>query len=204
MARRCSSNRSRKPSVVIRPTRAPRRSIRAFVATVLLWVWNASRQAGWSGRNTARISSTPVRMLSPGCDGVLGTLKQCTSPAWVTNTRSVKVPPTSVPIEHCKLMCPFAVWRYQDRIGQNGCRPEPRSRGLPLKPHQGALPLGTPPRAEPLEPFTWRGWTGGGPDCDCVRCRRFPEPWPGRRRENAKIARETMRYRPQSGNIRQQ
>ena len=52
-----------------------------------------------SGRSMARISSTPVRMLSPGRDGVLGTLKQCTSPDGVTNTRSVNVPPTSVPIE---------------------------------------------------------------------------------------------------------
>src|ERR1700761_6265928 len=38
-------------------------------------------------------------MLSPGRDGVLGILKQCTSPAAEQNTRSVKVPPTSVPIK---------------------------------------------------------------------------------------------------------
>src|SRR5580693_8769561 len=37
-------------------------------------------------------------MLSPGRDGVLGTLKQCTSPKALQNTKSVKVPPTSVPI----------------------------------------------------------------------------------------------------------
>ena len=98
MARRCNSNRSRNPLLVIMPTRAPRRSINALVATVLLWVWCAARHAAASGRSVALISSTPVRMLSPGCAGVLGTLKQCTSPVAVQNTRSVNVPPTSVPM----------------------------------------------------------------------------------------------------------
>ena len=34
---------------------------------------------------------------------------------------------------------------------------EGRRLGLRPRPHQGALPLGTPPRAEPLEPFTGSG-----------------------------------------------
>jgi len=38
-------------------------------------------------------------MPPPGIAGVLGTLKQWTSPDAEQNTRSVKVPPTSVPIE---------------------------------------------------------------------------------------------------------
>ena len=36
------------------------------------------------------------------------------------------------------------------------------ARGFAPGPHQGALPLGAPPRAEPLGPFSWSGWTGGG------------------------------------------
>ncbi len=38
-----------------------------------------------------------------------------------------------------------------------------RARGFAPGPHQGALPLGSPPRAEPLGPFSWSGWTGRGP-----------------------------------------
>src|SRR5208337_1192613 len=30
-----------------------------------------------------------------------------------------------------------------------------KARGFAPGPHQGALPLGSPPRAEPLEPFSW-------------------------------------------------
>ena len=36
------------------------------------------------------------------------------------------------------------------------------SGALPPNPHQGALPLESPPRAEPLEPFTWLGGREGG------------------------------------------
>src|ERR1700751_2866854 len=50
-----------------------------------------------SGSRAANNSSTPSRMLWPGRDGVLGTLKQCSSPDGVHQARSVKVPPTSVP-----------------------------------------------------------------------------------------------------------
>ena len=58
------------------PIRAPRRSISAFVATVLLWVWTSRSQAASSRPSVALISSMPVRMLAPGAAGVLGTLKQ--------------------------------------------------------------------------------------------------------------------------------
>ena len=50
-----------------------------------------------------------------------------------------------------------------------------QGQGLcPWKPHQGAPPpwsafaAQAPPRAQPLEPFTWNGWTGGG----LGRCQR--------------------------------
>ena len=96
-ARRWSSNRSRKPADTSSPTREPLRSISALVATVLLWVWTIRCHAGPSSCRVAWISSTPFRMPAPGREGMLGTLKQCSSPDSVTNARSVKVPPTSVP-----------------------------------------------------------------------------------------------------------
>ena len=37
-----------------------------------------------------------------------------------------------------------------------------KARGFAPEAHQGALPLGSPPRAGSLEPFSWSGWTGGG------------------------------------------
>ena len=49
-------------------------------------------------------------------------------------------------------------WMRVRAIGQR----KTGSRALPLKPHQGALPLGTPPRAEPLEPITWLDAGTGG------------------------------------------
>ncbi len=39
---------------------------------------------------------------------------------------------------------------------------EARPGALPLDLIKGRCPLNPAPRAEPLEPFTWRGWTGGG------------------------------------------
>src|ERR1700728_3648123 len=32
------------------------------------------------------------------------------------------------------------------------------------KNSQALCPIGSPPRAVPLEPFTWSGWPGGGPE----------------------------------------
>ncbi len=61
--------------------RAPRRSISALVATVLLWVWTRSASASPVRPRVAATSSMPLRMLAPGCEGVLGALKQRTSPA---------------------------------------------------------------------------------------------------------------------------
>ena len=66
--------------MTIRPTLAPLRSISALVATVLLWVWTQLAPGRAIEAERRRISSTPSRMLAPGRAGVLGTLKQCSSP----------------------------------------------------------------------------------------------------------------------------
>ena len=59
--------------------------------------------------------------------------------------------------------------------GRMGCGMEEASGALPPNPHQGALPLGTPPRAEPLEPFTWLGGREGDLRRGCLS-----DPWPER------------------------
>src|ERR1700721_820482 len=118
-------------------------------------------------------------MLSPGRDGVLGTLKQCTSPSGVTNTRSVNVPPTSVPIEQCKIDTSFRT------LTLRGLH---RMPGLSI--HCFGDCFGDCPVARHLHARA-SGYTGHTDDLRQA-CPRRPQ--------NAKITRETMRYRPTLGN----
>ena len=46
-----------------------------------------------------------------------------------------------------------------------------KARGFAPETPSRALPLESPPRAEPLEPFSWSGWTGGA-DAGAVSDRR--------------------------------
>src|SRR5262245_61010547 len=90
--RRPSSSTSRKPRVVIRPTRAWVRSSIALVVVVVPCTIAASSRSATAVSSSA--ASTPKAWLS----GVVGTFARRTSPvASSTRTRSVNVPPTSTP-----------------------------------------------------------------------------------------------------------
>src|SRR4051794_9064420 len=80
---------SAKPSFVTSATRAPRRSSRALVATVVPWAKTVGR-ADPAGRTAA----APARTASPGSSGVDGSL--ATDPS--SPTTSVNVPPVSTPM----------------------------------------------------------------------------------------------------------
>ena len=82
------SRTSRKPSVVTSAVRAPRRSRRAFVATVIPWA-----NAAISPRSAA---STTAMTPSDWSSGVDGTFAVTTRPS-TSAARSVNVPPTSTP-----------------------------------------------------------------------------------------------------------
>jgi hypothetical protein len=58
-------------------------SMRALVATVLLWVWIMCRQAASGSGSICFSSSMPARALAPGSAGVDGVLMQCISPVLV-------------------------------------------------------------------------------------------------------------------------
>ena len=122
-ARRCSSNRSRKPDG---DQQADARALAldqriggdgAAVRVDDAEPDRCSDSAAW-------ISSMPLRMLAPGREGVLGTLKQCSSPASVINARSVNVPPTSVPSMLLALM--MKLWPIRA-----GCQPHERVAHVP-------------------------------------------------------------------------
>ncbi len=90
----CST--SRKPRVVISPTLAPFRSSRMFVATVV----PCTRKSSASGALPASSSRarSPARPASDGSSGVEGSLWITTAPLSSSRkTRSVKVPPMSIP-----------------------------------------------------------------------------------------------------------
>src|SRR5581483_8757069 len=85
------SSTSRKPSVVSSAVRAPRRSSRAFVATVVPWAKTATSPP--STPTPSRADRTPTDW-SLVVDGTFATR----SSPLTTATRSVNVPPTSTPI----------------------------------------------------------------------------------------------------------
>ena len=90
--RRPSSRTSRKPRVVIRPTVAILRSSIALVVVVVPWTMASSEAGSMPAASIA--ARTPKAWLCT----VVGTLAMLTSPlASSTTTRSVKVPPTSMP-----------------------------------------------------------------------------------------------------------
>src|SRR5258705_7027925 len=90
---------SRCPEVVSMPTFAPLRSRRALVATVVpctispVSASSAARSVPSSAASRTRPSMTPM----DGSAGVEADLARLTRPASSTPTRSVKVPPTSMP-----------------------------------------------------------------------------------------------------------
>src|SRR5438105_12042996 len=114
---------SRCPAVVSTPTRAPLRSTRAFVATVV-----PCTRRSVSARSPGRSRPTsPARRPSPsmiprdGSSGVEADLARATRPVSSTETRSVNVPPTSMPI------------RYTCRSGRASA-PEPTGPCGPARP----------------------------------------------------------------------
>src|SRR5438445_2749818 len=124
---------SRCPSVVSTPTRAPLRSTRAFVATV---VPCTRRSVSASNPGRSRPTS-PARRPSPsmiprdGSSGVEADLARATRPASSTETRSVNVPPTSMPI------------RYTPPSGRAGAA-RPRGPRGPARPRCAPLPSDEP------------------------------------------------------------
>src|SRR5438034_7075270 len=97
---------SRWPSVVSRPTFAPLRSSSALVATVVPWTMRsvlASRPAR-SVPHSPASRPRPSMRPSDWSRGVDAHLAMTTRPVSSTAARSVKVPPTSIPIRHIALV----------------------------------------------------------------------------------------------------
>src|SRR3990172_2326686 len=93
---------SRWPSVVSMPTFAPLRSSSALVATVVPWTMRSvasSRERRSLASSTAR---RPRPSMTPmdGSSGVEADLAIVTRPSRSTATRSVNVPPTSIPMRY--------------------------------------------------------------------------------------------------------
>src|SRR5439155_12263970 len=96
------STTSRWPSVVNNPTLAPLCSRSALVATVVPCTMR-SVCASIAARSRPIVSASncsPSRTPTDGSDGVDGTLVRLALPAPSTATRSVKVPPTSIPMRY--------------------------------------------------------------------------------------------------------
>ena len=83
---------SSKPAVVISAVRAPFRSSNAFVATVVPWTMSEGADPA-----SASIRAMPERMACAGLCGVDGALKESSREPRAA-TKSVKVPPVSIPI----------------------------------------------------------------------------------------------------------
>ena len=84
-----------------------------------------------------------------------------TSPAWMRRTRRRSIRRSGCARWNCRPR----LWRSKScrNCSAGGSLAEQsKARGFAPGPHQRALPSGLPPRAEPLGPFTWSGWTGGG------------------------------------------
>jgi hypothetical protein len=85
--------------VVTRPVVTPRRSITILVATVVPWP-KYSTSAGDTAKCSS-ISRVPCAIATEGSLGDEGTLKYDRAPLAVfAITKSVKVPPTSMPIRN--------------------------------------------------------------------------------------------------------
>ncbi len=86
-----------KPRVVSRPVGAPRRSMTAFVQSVVPCTIESTDGSGtrWSGEQRR---ATPARTASDGSCGDVSSLAKCIVPVVSsTSTKSVNVPPMSTP-----------------------------------------------------------------------------------------------------------
>src|SRR5574341_2194270 len=98
---------SRWPSVVRRPTLAPLRSRSALVATVVPWMIDSVRARSPATSSPRSAARRPRPSISPsdGSRGVEADFAMTTRPRASTAARSVKVPPTSIPIRYTALTC---------------------------------------------------------------------------------------------------
>ena len=121
--------------MVTSAVRAPRRSSRALVATVIPWAKASSAEASRSAASTLAI--TP----SDWSRGVDGTLAVTSRPS-TTATRSVKVPPTSTPRR-----APLTPrWRLPRRC------PSPSAPAAPRSARSSRARLRTVPSQQPRKP----------------------------------------------------
>ena len=110
------SRASRTPAVVIRPVRAPLPVRMALVVTVVPWTMvsmegaNSPSASGFS--TAAAMPASPSITPSDGSPGVDRTLKTSGSAPSRVSRKSVKVPPTSMPMRtampgvvHCRQGC---------------------------------------------------------------------------------------------------
>ena len=98
--------------MVIRPTVAPLRSTSVLVATVDPWITRSVSPRNRSSDNpcAAAASCKPAMTPMEGSSGVVAVLKKRGWPVSPATTKSVKVPPTSIPILYnLGLLIRFAV-----------------------------------------------------------------------------------------------
>ena len=135
---------SRWPSVVSSPTLAPLCSSSALVATVVPCTMRSVCASSWLGercRSSARRSRPAITPIdgSSGVDAVFASVEW---PLSSTATRSVKVPPTSMPIFSMARAARIAGERLPLREGWGGAAP---ARPLPRPPPQGEGELACTP-----------------------------------------------------------
>jgi len=96
---RCSASVSPKPRVVMRPVVAPVRSISALVACVVPWPKAVTWLRSSSGPSPCALAATATASNTPfsSSPGVVGALAVEILPPSSISTRSVKVPPISIP-----------------------------------------------------------------------------------------------------------
>ncbi len=136
---------SRWPSVVSSPTLAPLCSSSALVATVVPCTMR-SVCASSAPRATPSISasrSSPAITPIEGSSGVDATFAKVDRPASSTATRSVNVPPTSMPIfsmAESDLPVPYPSWPGLSRpSGAAHCHDEWQQRRATIHPHTNPL-----------------------------------------------------------------
>ena len=123
---RCSASVSPKPRVVIRPVVAPVRSISALVACVVPWPKAVTRLRSYSGPSPCAFSATATASKTPfsSSPGVVGALAVEILPPSSISTRSVKVPPISIP----RYMSADTIKRFPCRISYGIAAAESTSR----------------------------------------------------------------------------
>jgi hypothetical protein len=91
---------SSKPRVVIRPTRVPVRWISALAETVVPWPKRAVSDSGPRGSVASRAARRrrTSSTASSGASGVENDFSKSSRPAPSMRTRSVNVPPVSMPM----------------------------------------------------------------------------------------------------------